>query len=348
MNAERLHAAATAAFDRLYEGEASASAALRSAMKHIEELSRFDGKFQDCAAALNSARITVEDMGATLRDYAGGINASPGRLAEVEDRLALIDRLKRKYGHTVEEITAYGQEIAAKLHEVENRDEAVKQLRRELAGAAAEYLQAARALSRQRLEAARKLERLVEGELSDLAMKARFKVEIGGSEEEANWGPTGFDEVAYLVSANPGEPMGPVEKIASGGELSRIMLALKVVAARAGGARKPQSPLATLVFDEIDTGIGGRAAESVGRKLKSLAQANQVLCITHLPQIASFADHHYVIEKQETGGRARTLVRRLDLAGRTHEVARLLSGAIVTDAALKNAAQMLKAGASSN
>jgi DNA repair protein RecN (Recombination protein N) len=342
-NAERLQGAASFAFDQLYEGEASASAALRRAIRHVEELSRFDDKFLDSAAALDSARITVEDIGASLRDYAEGINASPGRLAEIEDRLALMDRLKRKYGQTVEEIISYGQEIAAKLNEIENKDEVLSRLRRELAGAAAEYLRIAQALSRQRFEAARKLERLVEGEINELAMKARFKIELSGSDEESQWTPTGFDRVVYLVSTNSGEPLGPVEEIASGGELSRIMLALKVVVAQAAGSRKGVNPSSTtLVFDEIDTGIGGSAAEAVGRKLKSLARANQVLCITHLPQIASFADHHYLIEKKDSGGRTRTGVCRLEAPERTQEIARMLSGAKVTEVALKNAAQMLK------
>jgi DNA repair protein RecN (Recombination protein N) len=341
MNSERLHAAATAAFDELYEGDASASAALRNAIKHIEELARFDEKFLDAAAALGSARITAEDIAVTLRDYAEGINASPERLAEIEDRLAAIDRLKRKYGHEVEEIIAYGQEISGKLNEIENKDEILQQLRRELAAAGVEYLKRAQILSRQRFEAARKLEKQVEAEINDLAMKAAFKIEVSGSDDESQWGAAGFDRVAYLVSANPGEPPGPAENIASGGELSRIMLALKVAVAQSGGARKGQ-PIATLVFDEIDTGIGGRAAEAVGRKLKSLAQANQVLCITHLPQIASFADHHYLIEKKDGGGRTRTHVRPLEPLERTQEIARMLSGAKVTDVALKNAAQMLK------
>ena len=342
MNAERLHAAAAAAFEELYEGDASASAALRNAIKHIEELAKFDEKFLDSAAALDSARITAEDIGVTLRDYAEAIHASPERLAELEDRLAAIDRLKRKYGHTLEEIIAYGQDISCKLNEIENKDEVLKQLHRELAAAAADYLERAQTLSRQRYEAARRLEKLVESEVNDLAMKARFKIEVSGNDDEGHWSADGFDRVAYLVSANPGDPPGPVEDIASGGELSRVMLALKVAVAQSGVSRKGQRPVLTLVFDEIDTGIGGRAAEAVGRKLKSLAQANQVLCITHLPQIASFADHHYLIEKKDSGGRTRTHVRPLDPPERTQEIARMLSGAKVTDVALKNAAQMLK------
>jgi DNA repair protein RecN (Recombination protein N) len=356
-NSERVYAAAMSAYDDLYENSSSALASLRAAAKHVEELARFDDKFRDTMTALGSARITAEDIAATLRDYAEGINASPERLAQVEDRLALIDRLKRKYGHSVGEIIAYCEEVAGKLNEIENRDEILKQLRQQLAAAASNYLKLAHAISRQRFDAARRLEKLVETEVNDLAMKSQFKIEVSGSDEEGNWTVAGFDRATYLISANPGEPPGPVEHIASGGELSRVMLALNVVVARCGAtpptsaegkpARRSagggNSANSTLVFDEIDTGIGGRAAEAVGRKLKSLGHFSQVLCITHLPQIASFADYHYLIEKQESGGRTRTLVRQLEATERTHEIARMLSGAKVSDVALKNAAQMLKA-----
>ncbi len=167
-------------------------------------------------------------------------------------------------------------------------------------------------------------------------MKARFKVEVSGADEEGNWTARGFDAVQYLISANPGEPLGPVEEIASGGELSRVMLALKttIEAGMPGRARQHAAKgggLRTLVFDEIDSGIGGRAAEAVGKKLKQLAATKQVLCITHLPQIASFADQHFLIEKKESGGRTRTSVRQLDADERTRELARMISGAKLTD-----------------
>ena len=344
-NAERVYAAASSAYDQLYESNASAMASLGAAKRQIEELARYDVQFRDTIVALDSARITIEDVGATLRDYVSRINASPERLAEIEDRLALLDRLKRKYGHTLEQIIAHGQEVAGKLDEVENRDDVLRRLRQELKTASDEYLKRARTLSRQRFEAARKFEKLVEADVNDLAMNARLKVEVSGSDEEANWTPAGFDRVAYLISANPGDPLGPIEHIASGGELSRVMLAINAVVAQASGPRPAKTgsgATSTLVFDEIDSGIGGRAAEAVGRKLKALAQSSQVLCITHLPQIASFADEHYFIEKKESGGRTHTRVRRLDAAERVQEIARMLSGAKITDVALKNAAQMLK------
>jgi DNA repair protein RecN (Recombination protein N) len=345
-----------ASYDSLYDGAVNANALLKSAERHLEELARYDEKFREQLDALVSARATVEDIGATVRDYAEGIDASPERLAEIEDRLASIDRLKRKYGNTVEEIIIFGDQVRQKLNEIENRDEALADLRKQLALAASEYLREARAISKQRYDAAKKLEKQVESEINSLAMKAKFKIEVSGSDEEGNWTANGFDSVVYLIATNAGQPLQPVERIASGGELSRVMLALKAtiesgrVGAAASAARKngdASGEIKTMIFDEIDTGIGGSAADAVGRKLKSLARSNQVLCITHLPQIASFADHHLVIEKRESAGRTRTTIRPLAEKERTEELARMLSGAQVTQASLKNAEQLLKANARS-
>jgi DNA repair protein RecN (Recombination protein N) len=357
-NAEKIYNAAMNAFDLLYEGNGSTASTLRAAQKQVEELVRYEPKFQEALAALETARISVEDVGATLRDYAGGIHASPEHLAQVEDRLALLDRLKRKYGPTLDEVIAFGADVSRKLSEIENKDEILRELRGELVGAAAEYLRVARSLSKKRAEAARKLEKLVEAEINDLAMKSAFRIEKTSSEEEGNWSASGIDDVRYMISTNPGEPLRPLEQIASGGELSRVMLALKV-SVEAGDSHSAKKTTAhppssrkgrekwgtqrTLVFDEIDTGIGGRAAEAVGKKLKALARSNQVLCVTHLPQIATFGDQHYVIEKKESGGRTRTGIRAVAGEERTEEVARMLSGAKLTETSRKHAEQMIKA-----
>jgi DNA repair protein RecN (Recombination protein N) len=343
-NSEKIYNAAMNAFDLLYEGEKSTSSVLRAAQKHVEELARFEPKFQDALGSLESARISVEDVGASLRDYAGGIHASPERLSEVEDRLAALDRLKRKYGTTLNDVIHFGAEVSRKLSEMENKDETLRQLRAQLQAAGEKYLQAARAISRKRYEAARKLEKLVEAEINDLAMKVRFRIEVSGTDEEVNWSTTGFDQVVYMISTNPGEPEHPLEQIASGGELSRVMLALKA-SVEAAPPKKRSAGQRTLVFDEVDTGIGGRAAEAVGKKLKALSRASQVLCVTHLPQIATFADHHYLIEKKNVGGRTRTSVRRITGEERTEEVARMLSGAKLTETSRKHAEQMLKTNA---
>ncbi len=349
-NAEKIYAAAINAFDLLYEGNASTSSSLRAAQKHIEELARYEPKFQEALAALESARISVEDVGATLRDYAGGIQASPERLAEIEERLALLDRLKRKYGPTLEQGIAFGQEVRRKLSEMENKDQVLLELRAELAVAADEYRKAARIVSRKRMDAGRKLEKLVEAEIADLAMRASFRIAIeeSGEEESEHWTSSGINQVVYNISTNAGESMRPLAQIASGGELSRVMLALKAsveTGTNPAGTPKKKSVAAqrTLVFDEIDTGIGGRAAEAVGKKLKALSKGNQVLCVTHLPQIATFADHHYLIEKREAAGRAKTTVRQISGEERTEEVARMLSGARLTETSRKHAEQMIKA-----
>ncbi len=341
-NAEKIYGAAMRGFDLLYEGEASTASSLRAAQRQVEELTRFEPKMQEALAALQTARISVEDVGATLRDYAGGIQASPEALAEAEDRLAAINKLKRKYGASATEILAFGEEVGRKLAEMENKDEVLRELNKELAKAAENYLSAARAVSKKRYEAARRLEKLVEAEIRDLAMNSAFRIEVGGTDEEVNWTASGFDQVEYLIATNPGEPLRRLQQIASGGELSRVMLALKV-SVEAGGSKKRVSVQRTLVFDEIDIGIGGRAAEAVGRKLKSLSRSNQVLCVTHLPQIATFADHHYVIEKSDLGGRTRTTIREVIGEERTEEVARMLSGAKLTETSRKHAEQLLKA-----
>ncbi|MGB0105790.1 MAG: DNA repair protein RecN [Candidatus Sulfotelmatobacter sp.] len=351
-NAEKIYNAAMQAFDLLYEGDGSTSASMRAAQKQIEDLARYEPRFHEALAALETARISVEDVGATVRDYAGGIHASPEHLAEVEDRLAVLDRLKRKYGPMLGDVIAFGADVARKLSEIENKDEILRELRSEVAKAGAEYLRVARALSKFRQDAARKLEKLVEAEINDLAMKSTFRIQMTTSEEEGNWSAAGIDEVVYMIATNPGEPMRQLEHIASGGELSRVMLALKVSVASTHVARAPSpakasSPRAaaqrTMVFDEIDTGIGGRAAEAVGKKLKALARSNQVLCVTHLPQIATFADQHYVIEKKDRNGRTRTSIRPVVGEERTEEVARMLSGAKLTDTSRKHAEQMIKA-----
>jgi DNA repair protein RecN (Recombination protein N) len=348
-NAEKIYNSAMNAFDLLYEGNGSTSSSLRAAQKQIEELARYEPRFQEALTALETARISVEDVGVTLRDYAGGIQASPEHLAAVEDRLALLDRLKRKYGPSLDDVIHFGAEVARKLSEVENKDEILRELRADLAEATDEYLAAAQSLSKKRAQAARKLEKLVEDEINDLAMKAAFRIEITTLEEEGHWTSAGIDHVVYMISTNPGEPLRRLEHIASGGELSRVMLALK---ASVEAGRKPTAaakssvsraaPQRTLVFDEIDTGIGGRAAEAVGKKLKKLAASNQVLCVTHLPQIATFADHHYVIDKKDAGGRTRTSIRHVEGNERTEEVARMLSGAKLTDTSRKHAEQMIK------
>ena len=350
-NAEKLYAAAMGAHDLLYESEGSAEVSLGAALKHMEELARYEPKFAQAVQELAAAKAMVEDVSAEAREFAGKVHSSPERLGDIEDRLAALDRLKRKYGATLGEVIRFGEDAARKLAEVENRDALVAELKAQEAVDAAVYRTAAEGLTAARLAAAARLDKLATAEINDLAMQVKFKVVVTPEREVGAWTAHGWDRMECLIATNPGEPLKPLEEIASGGEMSRVMLALKVTveesfaAGNAGRGRKKAS-LPTprmLVFDEIDIGIGGRAAEAVGRKLKMLAKRQQVVCITHLPQIAAFADQHFVIEKSGKDGRARTSIRRMEDSERAHEVARMLSGAKVTETSLEHARNLLKA-----
>jgi DNA repair protein RecN (Recombination protein N) len=344
-NAEKLYGAAMSAYEQLYDGSNAAEASLRAAERHLQELARYEPRFGDAAHQLASVRATVEDVAETVRDFGEGIQSSPERLAEIEERLAVLDRLKRKYGTSLGEVIAYGQDVAAKLNEIENRDAVLADLRKQLAKAAAEYRREAELLTAARAAAAKKLAVRAEQQINDLAMRAGFEIDVEAQQEQARWASHGWDTVLCRISTNPGEPLKPLDQIASGGEMSRVLLALKVSveegAARAGKGRRKTLLPRTLVFDEIDIGIGGRAAEAVGRKLKALSQSQQVLCVTHLPQIAAFATQHFVVEKREEKGRTRTTIRSLDPAQRVEEVARMLSGAKRSETSVRHAEQML-------
>jgi len=343
-NAEKLYTAAMSAHELLYESESSAETILGGALKNLEELARYDVRFQAPAQQLAAAKAIVEDVDAEVRDFADNINAAPGRLEEIEDRLAALDRLKRKYGQTLAEVIAFGADAARKLAEIENRDALVVELQAKEAQDAAAYRVASAQLSSGRAEAAKKLEKMAEAQINDLAMSTRFRIQITPDQTPASWTAHGWDQVECLIATNAGEPLKPLHEIASGGEMSRVMLALKVTVeeAASGAGRKKKSPLPrTLVFDEIDIGIGGRAAEAVGRKLKTLSRGQQVLCITHLPQIAAFGDQHFLIEKTEKRGRTQTEVRRMEDTERTQEIARMLSGATLTETSLKHAEHLL-------
>jgi len=347
-NLERIRAAAHTAYSELYEDEGSASARLAVAGRALEDLCRYDSAAAAYLEPLAGTRASLEDLALFLRDYLGRLQANPHRLEELEDRLALIDRLKRKYGKTIEEILAYRDQVRGQLATLEHADERREVVRRELAKASAEYQRTARALSEQRRDAARKLEKLIRDELAQLGMeKARFQVSFETLPENRG-GSKGMDEIEFRISPNPGEELRPLEKIASGGELSRLMLALKTIVgqARSGKIRSRAWKSKTFVFDEVDAGIGGRTAESVGQRLKRLARDAQVLCVTHLAQIACFADHHFYVEKLERAGRTVTTVKYLGgERDRAAELARMLSGAQITEAALKHAVGMLKQAA---
>lgn len=354
-NVERLRAAASTAFEGVYEDEGSALARLAAAEKSLEEIARYDTSANPYLEPLATARASIEDFAAFLRGYLGKLEADPQRLEELEDRLALIGRLKRKYGKSIEDILAYAADAAAQLEKLEHADERHNHIALELEKANQEYARAAQALSAARHAAAKTLSKKVVHELAQLGMeKAVFEIRFTSLLDAAG-GLRGTDEIEMLISPNPGEQPRPLERTASGGELSRLMLALKTVEKQPraeGNRRKEASARATpmtLIFDEVDAGIGGRVAECVGQRLKELAQSAQVLCVTHLPQIACFAAHHYYVEKAPRGGRTATEVRLLaDGKERTAELARMLSGSQITDAVLQHAAAMLKSAGEKN
>lgn len=327
---------AGAAYTAIYEAPESAYAELKTAMRKLEELTRIDGALGDIRATLEPAVIAVQEASYALRDYVDKLEADPARLEEVETRLALMERLKRKYGGSLDAVLVFVEDLERKINGIENADVRMAELRkhREIVVKAFEELSAQ--LTDARREAAGRLSRAVEKELEELAMERTvFRIEVKPGE----WNESGADAVRFLVSPNRGEEPKPIEKIASGGEISRIALALKSCLMRSQHAGATQR---TLVFDEVDTGIGGSAAEGVARRLKRLSSTSQVLCVTHLAQVASFADHHFCVEKVEVMGRTTTRVLELDRVERRNEVARMISGSRLTPEALKHADQLIE------
>ncbi|MGH9674982.1 MAG: DNA repair protein RecN, partial [Bryobacteraceae bacterium] len=304
----------------------------------MEEMGRIDPGFASAVESLAPAEMAVEETAARLRTYLGRLEADPARLETIETRLAAIDKLKRKYGSTVEEVLAFLTEVTNNLAGLERSGERRAELFALCDQHEEQYNAAAGRLSTNRREGARKLEKRMEAELAQLAMdRAAFRVELTPCDRSES----GLETVRFLISPNAGEEPRPLEKIASGGELSRIALALKTCALEAG--RDAPAPVPrTLVFDEVDAGIGGATAEIVGQRLKRIAASHQVLCVTHLAQIAGFADHHYHVEKTETRGRTAAKIRELDRQQRTREIGRMLSGQRLTPEALRHAEQLLK------
>jgi len=340
-NVARLQENADAAYSALYDSPESASAHVRTAMKRLEDLCRIDASLAPALETLKSAAIGVDEASYAIRDYLDRLEADPDRLEHVESRLALIDKLKRKYGSSLAEVLAFLDNVRVQIQAVETAGERKAKLEQDLARSSEAYREAAGSLTKQRKSAAEKLARKVESELGSLAMEnVVFNVDV----QAANWSAHGADSTEFLISANAGEEPRPLDKVASGGELSRIALALKTAAGRAVRANTAQR---TLVFDEIDSGIGGGVAEAVGRRLKKLSGSNQVLCVTHLAQVAGFADHHYLVEKREVKGRTIAEIEELTGPARTREIGRMLSGQRVTPEALKHAEHLIRVGQAS-
>ncbi len=328
-HAEKLIALAGGAYETLMD-EQGAYDRIASASKSLAEITRIDPSLTPLQETLESALVQVEEVAQALRAYAESIEYDPERLEEVSARLELIKRLKRKYGDTIETVLAYADSIEQKLHTLEHQSERLERLEAEIADAQAQAEALCARLHALRCEGATRFAEAVQQHLSDLAMeRAQFLVQITPKPMDS----TGIDAVEFLFSANPGEAPRPLSKIASGGELSRLMLAIKTVLTTA-------SPVPTLVFDEIDAGLGGRTAHAVGEKIAQLARHFQILCVTHLPQIASRAHYHLQIEKHVVGERTQVVLTPLEGEARIAEIARMLAGE-PTETALQHARELL-------
>ncbi len=347
-NAEMLVAAADQAYKLLYEGleeQRSVSDLLGEASLKIGEMARLDPGLQGELAAVESASFQVEEVARSLRTYRDRVDFDPARLGMIEERLELIRDLKRKYGSSIEEITRFGEQAAAELESLSHSEERLIELRDQESTLLLDIAALAEELTKARAEASAELARAMESELADLNMpKARFSVSMERSESPDGvllsdgrryaFDATGVDRVEFMVSPNPGEPLKPLAKIASGGETARLMLALKAILSKA-------DPVSTLIFDEIDQGIGGRSGQVVGKKLWGLARAHQVICVTHLAQIACFADAHFSVAKQVTGDRTTTGVLALSDERRVDEIIAMLGGVAGSEIGRRNADEML-------
>jgi DNA repair protein RecN (Recombination protein N) len=332
--AEKLAEAARFGEDALYAGEGAAAATIGKLSSRLADLALTDARLGEIAKLVEEAHTLVEEAGFRLRGYAEKLVFDPARLDEVESRLAEIGKLKRKYGESVGAILAFHDAAIRELSDLDLGEEGLAALEAEEAAAEQAAREAAAALTRSRRSAAKRLEGKIAAELAALGIEdARLEARFGA---DAALSARGADSVELYFSANPGEDLRPLVRIASGGELSRIMLALKSLALE-------DSDAPTVIFDEVDAGIGGAVAEVVGRKLAALARRRQVLCITHLPQIAAFADHHFAVEKTTARGRTRSSARRLQAEERSEEIARMLGGAKITAEARKHAEQLLAA-----
>lgn len=337
-NAEKLQRLSREAYEVLYDQDASVLRGLATVWRRVADLAVVDPRAQPFLQNKDVLGAELDELARFLRDYAEHIDASPARLQQVEDRLGQLDRLKKKYGPSLTEVLQQAERCAAELTTLESADIRAAQVAEELAAAECAYLEAAERLSSRRQAAARQFADALVKELGQLAMgRTRFEVRFERLGSDA-WAPRGIDSAEFFVSPNPGEDLRPLAKIVSGGELSRLMLAIKTLTARTGRGM-------TLIFDEVDAGIGGHTADVVGRRLQALAGEAQVLCITHLPQIAAAADTHIRITKRIRGQRTATEVERLDERARVEELARMIAGQSVTAGVLASAEEMVRARA---
>ena len=335
-NADKLQRLCDEAYTALYEGEQAALPALAIVWKKVTDLAAIEGSFTPYLEARETIKPQLEDLAFFLRSYAAGIDASPAKLQEVEDRLAGLERLKKKHGPSLTDVLETAARLRADLHAIEHATERAAELDAQVSRARTGYVTAAQALSRARREAAPDFARRIERALADLAMtRTRCEIRMSDPADEALWSERGMETGEFFISPNPGEDLKPLARIASGGELSRIMLALKTIATT-------DAPGKTLIFDEVDAGIGGAVADVVGKRLQALGGRFQVLCITHLPQIAAYGGSHFRIAKSVRKDRTVTEVERLGGPAREQEMARMIGGADVSAAVLASAREMLQ------
>ena len=335
-NAERVHRLCEESYATLYDSDDAVLAGLSGVWKRVGELASLDPQFASHLEARDSIKSQLEDLAHFLRKYADGIDASPARLQQVEDRLASLERLKRKYGPGLEEVIEKGRALTRERDLLAQAGEGGAGLEAAVAEATARYLKDAGEISRARRAASRPFSRELERLLGELAMtQARFDVRFNDAPlSEESWSERGVDHAEFFLSPNPGEDLRPLARIVSGGELSRVMLALKTMSV-------DETDHKTMVFDEVDAGIGGRVADVVGARLGALGDRFQVLCITHLPQIAARASTHFRIDKTIRRDRTVTSVQRLDASGRIEEIGRMIGGASVTEAVRASARELL-------
>jgi DNA repair protein RecN (Recombination protein N) len=335
-SAERIQRLCEESYSALYESETAVLAGLGGVWKRVGELAGIDPRFAPYVEARDSIKSQLEDLAYFLRHYADDVDASPARLQEVEDRLALLERLKRKHGPALQDVIDKGAALRRERDLLSGTGERAADLEKELELATTRFLDLARELSRRRRKAAADFAKRLEALLAELAMaRTRFELRFNTGElPPERWSERGIDEAEFYVSPNPGEDLRPLARIVSGGELSRVMLALKTLAAG-------DSPGKTLIFDEVDAGIGGRVADVVGARLRALGERFQVLCITHLPQIAAHASTQFRIEKTVRGNRTVTSMELLDGAGRVDEIGRMIGGASLTEQVRASARELL-------
>ena len=318
------------------EDRDGACSLIAQAEGEVQGVSSISPELGELSEKLTALRCAADDAADTLRDLSRSFDFSPGELDQVEERLDLLYRLRKKYGPTVEDMLAYLDRCQKELDQIQYADDTLARLEKDLKKAQKEALRRGESLSQARREAAGALQARVQEELRQLDMpKVQFQTEFTPKGGEAGMDETGLDEVQFLMSANLGEALKPIQKVASGGELARIMLALKNVLAEG-------DQIGTLVFDEVDTGVSGRAAQKVAEKMAQVARGKQVLCVTHLPQIAAMADTHFSVQKGEREGRTYTRLERLDRSQRREELARLIGGASITPSLLESAEELLR------